>query len=117
MSKTRKKSKTSVKKKAVKKPAARRAKPAKRKAVKKVTIKVPRSSSSAIDTVADSALKLVDQAASLLRSGIRTSANQTEKARLESKKRALSLVNQASGHLSKALDQGSGTIRNILSRI
>ncbi|MEO8206113.1 MAG: hypothetical protein ABI615_08025 [Chthoniobacterales bacterium] len=133
MSKTRKKSvKKTVKKAASsakrsvaaksRKPTTKRKASPKRKAapksvVKRIKAKIPKSPSSAVHQVAGSALKLVDQAASLLRLGIRNSASQTEKARLETKKRALSLVSKASEHLNKAVNTGTGGVRNIIGRL
>ncbi|MEO6846996.1 MAG: hypothetical protein ABI443_05960 [Chthoniobacterales bacterium] len=129
MSKTRKKrptpkkavKKTVAKVKRAAKPAKRAAKKATRKPVKRrATAKLTssaRSASSAANHVTNSALKLVDQAASLLRTGIRTSSSQTVQAHLNTKKRVLALVDKASDHLTKAVKQGSGNLRNILGRL
>ncbi|MEO6054231.1 MAG: hypothetical protein ABIP97_09485 [Chthoniobacterales bacterium] len=132
MSKTRKKSVKKTVKKAVsakrpkaakspkvttKRKAAAKTKPAGKTIVKRIKSKIPKTPSSAVHHVAGSALKLVDQAASLLRLGIRNSASQTEKTRLETKKRALSLVSKASEHLNKAVNTGTGGVRDIIGRL
>lgn len=90
-----------------KKPAAKPA-PSKQKAAPKAKSKSTQATyaaSSPVGKTADSALKLVDQAADLLRKGIREGASQTDRARLASKRQALSLVNKASTQLSKLISK------------
>jgi len=65
----------------------------------------------------ESALKLVDEAASLLRKGISTGADSGEKARLEARKKAHSLLNKASSSLSDVLDGGTSILRKAINKI
>lgn len=85
--------------------------PARKTAQKKTTRKS--SPTSREKQVADSALRLVDEAASLLRKGISTSANSSEKARFAAKKKAHTLLNKASISLSEVLDQGTSVLRKV----
>lgn len=63
------------------------------------------------------ALKLVDEAAALLRKGISTSASTTDKARLEAKKKAHTLLNKASSSLSGILDESTSVLRKVINKI
>lgn len=108
-------------------------KPAKKSASKKVAVKTTAKKSSTRkkpasvkhskpagpreQKLASSALKLVDQAAALLRQGIRTSANTSEKARLEAKQRAHTLLTKASSSLSDALNEGSSTLHKLIGKL
>jgi len=119
------KKKTSSKKKASK-PSIKRA--AKR-TVKKVTASKPKAKKAKTakkasrpagpreHAVASSALKLVDQAAALLRRGIKTSADTTEKSRLEAKKRAHNLLSQATSSLSGILGSGADALHKAISKL
>ncbi len=90
--------KTPARKTAAKKPAA------------KATVKKPASApkptpGSKEDKLATSALKLIDQAAGLLRKGVVTGAGTTEKARTEAKHRAHSILTEATSALHKLISK------------
>lgn len=115
------------KKAAVKKPAAKKT-PVKKAAVKKATptkattaskvntatVKVPAGRE---QKLAEQALALVDQAAALLRGGIRTGAAETAKSRIAAKKKASTLLTRATSNLTKALEDGSSTLKSVISKI
>lgn len=67
--------------------------------------------------IAGNALKLVDQAAAVLRKGIRTTADNSEKNRIAAKKRAHDLLTQATSSLTDLLKTGSSTIHNVIGRL
>jgi hypothetical protein len=93
-----KKKKTARKKAAAKKSTARKAvKHTVNKAAKKLPN--PRHPHAGDNKVTSKAIGLVDKAAALLRSGIRTTSKETESARLASKKRAHSLLSEATQQL------------------
>lgn len=115
-----KKKPTAVKKSAPKKVAAKKAAP--KKAAKKTASKKPASQKSQAygpreTAAANSALKLVDEAAALLRKGIRTSASTSEKARHDAKQKAHSLLNQASTTLGDLLSGSTSAIRSVINKI
>ena len=60
---------------------------------------------------------MVDQAATLLRKGIRSSAETTQKTRLEAKQQAHGLLNKASSVLGDLLSQSSSTLHKVIDRI
>ncbi len=62
-------------------------------------------------------LKLVDEAAALLRKGIRTSADTTEKSRHDAKKKAHDLLNKASSSLGDLLSGSTSALRSVLDKI
>jgi hypothetical protein len=101
-----KKKKTTAKKSSVKAPVK-----------KKSTVKKSRPAGPREHEIASSALKLVDQAAALLRQGIRTSADTSEKTRLEAKQKAHTLLNKASSSLSGLLSGSTSTLRNVLNKL
>ena len=68
-------------------------------------------------SVAESALKLVDEAAALLRKGINTTADSSEDARREARKKAHSLLDKASESLSDLLDGSASVLRKITKKI
>lgn len=68
-------------------------------------------------SVTSSALKLVDEAAALLRKGISTGSDSSEKARLEARKKAHSLLNKASASLSDVLDGSASILRKVINKI
>lgn len=87
-------------------------------AVKKpTTVKKVKSTASPEHKAATAALKLVDEAATLLRSGISTSAKTTEKTRLEAKKKAHSLLNKASSSLAEVLGSGTSVLRKAINKL
>lgn len=87
-------------------------------AVKKPTaVKKVKSTASPEHKAATAALKLVDEAATMLRSGISTSAKTTEKTRLEAKKKAHSLLNKASSSLAEVLGSGTSVLRKAINKL
>ncbi|MCX6957085.1 MAG: hypothetical protein NT164_00855 [Verrucomicrobiae bacterium] len=88
-------------------------------AVKKIVIKKISLSSleSFEDAVTKEALKLVDEAAGLLRAGIKTSQKTTSKAREATHKKAHSLLGKATNHLDNAIKSGSSYLRKAISKI
>jgi gamma-glutamyl phosphate reductase len=69
------------------------------------------------DPLVQSALKLIDQAATLLKDGVITSAGKTAKARYAMKVKASSLVNRASDKLTDAIQEGAATLRKGLKKL
>ncbi|MBI5687051.1 MAG: hypothetical protein HZC54_18430 [Verrucomicrobia bacterium] len=69
------------------------------------------------DPLVQSAVKLIDQAAALLKDGVITSAGQTAKARHAMKVKASSLVNQASVKLTNAIEEGAASLRKGLKNL
>lgn len=67
--------------------------------------------------LASTALKLVDEAAALLRKGIRESANTSEKTRLATKQKAHNLLTKATGSLSDALSEGASALHKVIGRL
>ena len=100
-----------------KKTTARKSTPKAPVKKKKSTAKKAKPAGLREHEIASSALKLVDQAAALLRQGIRTSANTTEKTRLEAKQKAHTLLNKASSSLSGLLSGSTSTLRNVLNKL
>ena len=64
-----------------------------------------------------SALKLVDEAAALLRKGISTGSDTGEKASREARKKAHSLLSLASSSLSDALDESASLLRKVTGKL
>ena len=67
--------------------------------------------------LAEQALKFVDEAAAVLRSGIRGGAQTTAKSRIAAKKKANDLLGKASSNLSKAIGDGASTLQSLLGKI
>lgn len=67
--------------------------------------------------LAEQALKFVDEAAALLRSGICEGAATTAKSRIAAKKKAHDLLGKASSNLSKAIEDGSSVLQDLLKKI
>ena len=67
--------------------------------------------------LAEQALKFVDEAASVLRDGIRGSAQTSAKSRIAAKKKANDLLGKASSNLSKAIGDGASALQNLLGKI
>ena len=95
-----------------KKPAT---KPATKTPAKKAAAK--RKPVSREHKVAATALKLVDEAAVLLRKGISTSASTSEKARLEAKKKAHALLGKAKSSIEELLDDSASVLRKVINKI
>lgn len=69
------------------------------------------------DPLVQSAVKLIDQAATLLKDGVIASAGKTAKARYAMKVKASSLVSQASVKLTDAIQEGAATLRKGLTKL
>ena len=67
--------------------------------------------------LAAQALKLVDEASSILRSGIREGAATTAKSRIAAKKKAHDLLGKASVQLTKALDESTSALQKLIEKI
>ena len=67
--------------------------------------------------IASSALKFVDEAAVMLRKGISSSANTSEKARLEAKHKAHVLIGKAKSSLEELIDDGASVLRKVVNKI
>jgi ElaB/YqjD/DUF883 family membrane-anchored ribosome-binding protein len=106
-----KKKKTTAKKPATKKPAAKKAKKTKRKPA------TTKRSSSTEERLAKDVLQLVDQAANLLRSGIRSTAATSAKARKQTKKQAHALLSRAGKQLESALNSGTSLLSKAISKL
>ncbi len=111
-----------AKKSSVKKPAAKKAiarKPAAKKtaAAKKPAAQKSQPAGPREQKISGDALKLVDQAASLLRQGIRNSANTSEKARHQAKQQAHTLLTKASSSLSDLLSGSTSALRGVINKI
>lgn len=110
-----------------KKPAASKSTPAKKKPAAKVLPKKtppPKVSTKATPVpqgrehkLAEQALKFVDQAATVLRSGIREGASTTAKSRIAAKKKAHDLLGKASSNLNEAISSGTSALQNLLGKI
>lgn len=111
-----------------KKPAAKKSTPkAKAKASKappkkktlpaKVSTKATSVPAGREHKLAEQALKFVDEAASVLRSGIRGGAATTAKSRIAAKKKANDLLGKASSNLSKAIEGGASALQSLLGKI
>jgi len=70
--------------------------------------------SSTEEKLAASALKWIDEAASLLRKGVNTTASTSAKARIEAKQKAQTLLTKAHGTLSQALDEGTSFLKKAI---
>lgn len=124
MATKKKPSSTKARKSPTKKTAAKKSAPKKsapRKTATKASRKPAQTRSQAAGprehAAANAALKMVDEAAALLRKGIRSSANTTEKSRHDAKKKAHSLLNQASASLSDLLSGGTSALRSVINKI
>lgn len=120
---TKKPSKKAPAKKA---PAAKTKKVAPKKPVKKAPVskakKAPAKSKKASpqhveDVLTKEALKLVDEAAGLLRQGIKTSQKTTSKAREAAHKKAHTLLGKATRHLDDALKNSSSFLRKAINKL
>ncbi len=69
------------------------------------------------DGLAEQALKFVDEAAALLRAGIREGAKTTSKSRSAAKHKAHRLLGQASSSLSQAIEDGTSALQSLLKKM
>lgn len=116
----KKTSRKSPTKKAPARKAVRKApvkKAARKPAKKKTAAAKARPAGPREQAIAHNALKLVDQAAAALRKGIRTSADTSEKARLQAKQQAHSLLTKASTTLGDLLSGGTSALRKVIGKI
>ena len=67
--------------------------------------------------LADQSLKFVDEAAALLRTGIQEGAAMTAKSRIAAKKKAHNLLGKASHNLSKAIEESTSVLQDLLKKI
>ncbi|MDD5199688.1 MAG: hypothetical protein PHC88_07775 [Terrimicrobiaceae bacterium] len=93
------------------------AKPAAKKTASKVNTKTTHVPSGREAKLAEQALKFVDEAASVLRGGIRSGAETTAKSRIAAKKKASALLDKASSNLSKAIRDSASALQDILGKI
>lgn len=110
------KKKPAAKKSTTAKAAAPKATPKKTPAAK-VNVKSTHIPSGREAKLAEQALKLVDEAASVLRAGIRGGAETTAKSRIAAKKRAHTLLDKASTNLSKAIGDGASVLQGLIGKI
>ncbi len=90
----------------------------KKAVVKKATPEKQKAASKPIeDTLAKEALKLVDKASDLLRSGIKNSHKTTTSAREKAHKEVHSLLGKATRHLDDALKTGSSFLKKAIDKI
>jgi hypothetical protein len=104
--------KKKVTRKTSRKPAAR-----KKSLPAKASTKVTAKKALRHNKVAKQALEFLDEAASLLRTGIREGAKATEKSRIVAKKKAHHLLGKASRELSKAIEDGASTLQDIIKKM
>jgi len=83
----------------------------------KVRTKVTAKKAIQHNKLAKQALEFLDEATSLLRTGIREGAKTTEKSRIVAKKKAHNLLGKASRNLSKAIESGASTLQDIIKKI
>ena len=67
--------------------------------------------------LAESALKLLDQATDILRSGIRQGADTTAKSRLAARKKASALLGRATSDLAEAIQTGGAALQKFIRKI
>jgi hypothetical protein len=113
---TKKKS-SSIKVPAKKKTASTKAKSSKASSKTKVSTKAIPVPQGREHKLAEQALKLVDEASSILRSGIRGSAATTAKSRIAAKKKANDLLGKASHNLTKALAESTAALQKLIEKI
>jgi hypothetical protein len=110
---------------AKKKPAAKKSTPAKaakpapkkKTASAKVSTKDTHVPAGREARLAEQALKFVDEAAAVLRDGIRTGAATTAKSRIAAKKKASTLLDKASTNLSKAIHHSTSALQDLLGKV
>ncbi len=84
-------------------------------ATKRTTTRSKKKSDS--DALSRSALKLIDEAAFLLKKGVQLGTKQGASVHQGLKKKALSLVSTATKHLNEAIEKGSHSIRKGLRKL
>lgn len=67
--------------------------------------------------LATQALKFLDEATALLRTGIREGAQTTEESHILAKRKAHSLLGKASKTLSQAIEDGASTLQHFIKKM
>lgn len=83
----------------------------------KVSTKVTTKSAVQHHKPGNEALGFLDEATSLLRTGLREGAETTEEARITAKRKAHDLLGKASKSLSKAIEGGASTLQDFIKKI
>ncbi len=83
----------------------------------KVSTKVTTKSAVRHDKPGNQALGFLDEATSLLRTGIREGVETTEESRITAKKKAHDLLGKASKSLAKAIEGGASTLQDFIKKI
>jgi len=83
----------------------------------KVSSKVTPKTTIRHNKAANQALGFLDEAASLLRAGIREGAKASENSRIVAKKKAHHLLGKASRELSKAIEEGASRLQDLIKKI
>ena len=83
----------------------------------KVSTKVTAKSAVPHQKAGNQALDFLDEATSLLRTGLREGAETTEEARITAKRKAHDLLGQASKSLAKAIEGGASTLQDLIKKI
>ena len=83
----------------------------------KVSTKVTDKTAVSHNKVAKQALGFLDEAAALLRAGIRESAKTSSNSRIVVKKKAHHLLVKASKELSNAIEEGTKSLQQIINKI
>ena len=97
---------------ATKKPATK-----KKPAHAKLAPKVRSQKNGGPTKLATQALKILDQATAILRTGIQEGTQTTERSRILAKKKAHSLLGKASRTLSHALEDGTSSLQEIIKKM
>ncbi len=69
------------------------------------------------DEVTTKIISFIDEAAGLLKQGVRQTSDQTESARKAARKKALTLLGKASTHLNDAIEQGASALRKEIRKL
>jgi hypothetical protein len=103
---------THAHRRAAKKPATK-----KKSVLAKPTRKVRTKPTVPPTKLATQALKFLDEATALLRTGIREGAHTTEESRILAKRQAHSLLGKASKTLSQAIEDGASSLQDIIKKM
>jgi hypothetical protein len=103
---------THTHRRAAKKPATK-----KKSTHAKLTRKVTTKKTVRHTKLASQSLKILDEAAALLRTGIQEGTQTTERSRVLAKKKAHILVGKASKTLSQAIEDGASTLQGIIKKL
>ena len=103
---------THTHRRAAKKPATK-----KKSVLAKLAPKVRSKPTVHHNKLATQALKFLDEATALLRTGIREGAQTTEESRILAKRQAHSLLGKASKTLSQAIEDGASSLQDIIKKM